>query len=65
MVGCKQLTVWWHTDDLKISYTDGNEMSKIIQWLESEYGKMHRLRWKGHNYLVTWSYYLVPREVLI
>ena len=26
---------------------------------------MHRLRWKGHNYLVMWLYYLVPREVLI
>ena len=31
----KQLTVCWHVDDLKISCVDANEVTKMIQWLES------------------------------
>ena len=38
MVGGKHLTVCWHVDDLKISCIDANEATKMIQWLESEYG---------------------------
>ena len=40
MIGGKQLTVFWHVDDLKISCVDANEAKKTIQWLESEYGEM-------------------------
>ena len=35
MMGGKQLTVFWHVEDLKISCVNANEMTKIIQWLES------------------------------
>ena len=41
MIGGKQLTVCGHVDDLKISCVDANEVTKMIQWLESEYGEMH------------------------
>ena len=41
MVGGKQLTVCWHMEDLKISCVDANEVTKVIQWLESEYGEMY------------------------
>ena len=49
MIGGKRLTVCWHVDDLKISYVDANEVTKMIQWLESEYGEMHRSRGKRHD----------------
>ena len=41
MIGGKQLTVCWHVDNLKISCVDANEVTKVIQWLESEYGEMY------------------------
>ena len=31
----KQLTLCWHVDDLKISCVDANEVTKMIQWIES------------------------------
>ena len=54
MIGRKQLTVFWHVDDLKISCVDVNEVKKMIQWLESEYGKMHGSRGKRNDYLGMW-----------
>ena len=38
MVGRKKLTVFCHVDGLKISCVDANKVTKIIQWIESEYG---------------------------
>ena len=38
MVGGKQLTVCWKVDNLMISCVDANEVTKMIQWIESEYG---------------------------
>ena len=38
MIGGKQLTICWHVDDLKIPCVDVNKVTKMIQWLESEYG---------------------------
>ena len=37
-VGGKQLTVCWNMDDLKISCVDANEVTKMIQWIDSDYG---------------------------
>ena len=65
MIGRKQLTVYWHVDDLKISYIYANEVTKIIQLLESEYGEMHGSRGKRHNYLGMWLGYSIPGEVCI
>ena len=65
MIGGKQLTVCWHVDDLKISCVDANEVTKMIQWLESEYGEMHGSRGKRHDYLVMWLYYSITGELRI
>ena len=56
MIGGKQITLCWHMDDLKISCVDANEVTKIIQWLESEYGEMHGSRGNIHDYLGMWLY---------
>ena len=65
MIGGKQITVCWHMDDIKISCVDANEVTKMIQWLESEYGEMHSSRGKRHDYLRMWIYYLIPGIVRI
>ena len=65
MIGGKQITMFWHVDYLKISCVDANDLIKIIQWLESEYGKMHGLHGKKHNYLGIWLDYSIPGEVRI
>ena len=52
-------------DNLKISCIDANEVTKRMQWLESEYGKMHGSRRKRHDYLVMWLDYSIPEEVRI
>lgn len=38
-VNGQQMTVGWHVDDLKISHVDSNEIEKIIEQLELEFGK--------------------------
>ena len=35
MVGGKQLTVFWHVEDLNILCVDANEVTKMIQWIGS------------------------------
>ena len=65
IIGGKQLTVCWHVDDLKISYVDAKEVTKMIQWLESEYGEMHGSRGKRHDYLGMCLDYSIPGEVRI
>ena len=57
MIGGKHLTVCWHVDDLKISCVDANEVKKMMQWLESEYGEMSGSRGKRHDYLGMWIDY--------
>ena len=65
MICGKQLTVFWHVDDLKISCVNANKVTKMIQWLESEYGEMHGSRGKIHDYMRIWLDYSIPGEVLI
>ena len=65
MIGRKQLTVCWHVDNLKISCVDANEVTKMIQWLESEYGEIHGSRGKRNDYLGMWLDYSIPGEVRI
>ena len=57
MIGGKQLTVCLHVDDLKISCIDANEVKKMIQWLESEYGEMYGLCGNRQDYLGMWLDY--------
>ena len=54
MIGGKHLTVCWHVDDLNISCVDTNEVTKMIQWIYSEYGEMHGSRGKINDYLRMW-----------
>ena len=65
MIGVKQLTVCWHVDDLKISCVDLNEVTKMIQWIESEYGEMHGSHGKIHHYLGMWIDYSITVGVHI
>ena len=65
MIGRKQLAVCWHVDDLKISCVDANEVTKMVQWLESEYGEMNGSREKRYDYLGLWIDYPIPGEVRI
>ena len=65
IIGGKHLTVCWHVDDLKISCIDANVVTKMIQWLESEYGEMHGSCGKRHDYLGMWIDYSIPGEVQI
>ena len=65
MVGGKQLTLYWHVDDLKISFVDANEATEMIQWIESEYGEMHGSLGNKNDYLTIWLDYSIPGEVRI
>ena len=60
IIGGKQLTVCWQVEDLKISSIDANKVTKMIQWLESDYGEIHGSREKRHDYLVMWLDYSIP-----
>ena len=51
MVNGAQMIVTWHVDDLKISYIDGWEITKIIKRLASIYGDIKVKRGKQHDYL--------------
>ena len=54
MIVGEQLPIFWHVDVLKISCVDANEVTKTIQWLDSEYGEMNGSRGKRHDYLGMW-----------
>ena len=57
MIGGKKLPVCWHVENLKISCKDANGVTKMILWIESEYGEMHGSRGKKHDYLGIWIDY--------
>ena len=65
MVSGKQLTVCCHVYNLNISCVDTNEVKKMIQWIDSEYGEIHGSRGKRHSYLGIWLDYSIPGEVRI
>ena len=46
-----QMTITWHVDDLNISHVDGEEVTKMIGWFKSIYGKVKVSRGKLHQYL--------------
>jgi hypothetical protein len=62
----KQFTITWHLDDLKLSHVDKNEVTKMIEWLESIYGQdMLIYRGKNHDYLGMDFDFTNPGEVEI
>ena len=65
MIGGKQITVYRHVGNLKISYVNTNKVTKLIQWLESEYGEMHGSRRKRNDYLGMSLDYSITGEVRI
>ena len=54
IVNGKQLTIFWHVDDLKVFYVDMNVVTNTITWIESVYREMHGSRGKKHDYLGMW-----------
>ena len=59
LVNDKQMTVFWHVDDLKVSHIDENENTKFAKWTKTIYGeKLTIHRGKIHDYLgmdMDWS----------
>ena len=37
MIGGKQMTIYWHVDDLKISHVNPKAVDKIVNWLDGLY----------------------------
>ena len=35
----KQMTVFWHVDDLKVLHVDKNESTKVAKWMKTIYGE--------------------------
>ena len=54
IINGKQCTIVWHVDDLKISHKDPKVVDRIIETLDSEYGKVGQMtirRGMIHEYL--------------
>ena len=51
MIGGKQIIVFWHMDDLKVSHVDPKEVTKFMEWIEKVYGDLRIKRGKVHKYL--------------
>ena len=58
-VNGKQMMVTCHVDDLNISHVKSSKVTRIIEWLESQYGNMHISRGEVYNYLAIYLDYLV------
>ena len=54
MINCKQCTLVWHVDNMKILHMDPAVVTDIINKLQAKYGKIGELtntRGKVHDYL--------------
>lgn len=51
IVNNKQLTVFWHVNNLKVSHKDPRVVTNFIKNLEEFYGEVRFIRGKIHNYL--------------
>ena len=52
----KQITIYWHVDDIKASHKESKVIDKFVQWLRDKYkekdiGKLKAARGKKHTYL--------------
>ena len=59
MVDGKQLTIYWHVDDLKASHEDSKVIDGFVQWIKDKYEdeeitKVRVTCGKKHNYLGCW-----------
>jgi len=46
-----KLNICWYVDDLKISHIDANEVTKMVQLIESKFLKMDVSMGSSHTYL--------------
>ena len=54
IVNDKQCTILWHVDDLNISYVDPDIVSRVLAYIDVEYGNISKMtitRGKIHKYL--------------
>jgi len=51
VVNGSQFTVCWYVDDLKLSHTSADEVTKMVKKLEHYFGEMNVSRGKEHTYL--------------
>ena len=51
MIGGKQMTFFWHVDDLKVSHMETNVFTKFMDCLESIYEELRITRGEVHEYL--------------
>ena len=65
MVNGKQVVVIWHVGDLIISCEKISEVTRMIEWLESQYSKMRISRGKLHDYLGIYLDYSEQDEVSV
>jgi hypothetical protein len=65
MIKGKQFTVRWHVDAVKLSHMEEGEVTKMIDWMESIYGKMRVSRGKMHEYLGMTFNFVTPGEVKV
>ena len=65
MIVCKQMTVCWNVNDLKVSHMDPNEVINFMKWLEKIYGKLRITRGKVHKYIVMMLDLRTPVEMWI
>ena len=62
----KQMTITWHTDNLKILHVDAYEVTKVIDWMKVICGShMEEYLRKKNDYLGMDLYLLVDREVRV
>lgn len=53
MANDKQYTIIWYVDDNKISHVDKDIISKVIEVIETKFGKITIIRGSGHVILST------------
>ena len=51
IIGGKQITVYWHVDELKVSHVDPKEVTYFMEWLEGIYGELSITRGDLQKYL--------------
>ena len=51
MIGGKQMTFFWHVDDLKVSHMETNEFTKFMYCLEIIYKELSITKGEVHEYL--------------
>ena len=49
IIGGKQMKVFWHVGDLKVSHMDTKGFTNFMEWLEGVYGVLRITRVKVHE----------------